>query len=97
MDIASFAAVCAAIVPAKADDFLEPLKLALPEEHQEITFPAGSVIETTVLLNVAVTWAIPIGTVRLDFFRALTVGFFSITLLLFLFVAGVVNFQLLIC
>lgn len=53
--IASFAAFCAAIVAAKADDFLEPEKFAFPADDQETTFPARSVIATMVLLNVALT------------------------------------------
>jgi hypothetical protein len=61
--IASLAAFCAATVAANAEDFLDPVKFAFPAEDQEITFPAKSVIAIVVLLNVALTCAIPAGTV----------------------------------
>src|SRR5947199_10581891 len=74
-EIASFAAVCAATVAAKADDFLDPEKLAFPADDHAITFPAKSVIETMVLLKVAFTCAIPAGTVRVIFFLTRTPAF----------------------
>ncbi len=60
--IAALAASCAASVAANADDLREPEKLDFPAEDQAITFPAGSAIVTTVLLNVAFTLTIPDGT-----------------------------------
>ena len=60
--IAALPASCAATVAANADDFLEPEKLTLPAEDQEMTLPAGSVIAIIVLLKVAFTKAIPEGT-----------------------------------
>jgi hypothetical protein len=75
--IASFAAFCAATVAAKAEDFLEPEKFALPADDQDTTFPARSVIAIVVLLNVALTCAIPAGTVRAIFFFTLTEAFFG--------------------
>jgi hypothetical protein len=42
-------------VAAKADDFLEPAKFDLPADDQAMTLPARSVIDTVVLLKVALT------------------------------------------
>ncbi|SGA33943.1 Uncharacterised protein [Chlamydia abortus] len=53
--IAIFAASCAATVAAKADDLRDPEYPTFPAEAQEIVFPAGSVIDTIVLLKVALT------------------------------------------
>jgi hypothetical protein len=75
--IASLAAFCAATVAAYADDFFDPEKFALPADDQDITFPAKSVIATVVLLNVALTCAIPAGTVRATFFLTRTAAFFG--------------------
>src|SRR6266571_621362 len=49
----------AATVAANGVDFLEPLKPAFPEEPQVIALPCRSVIVMSVLLNVAVTCAMP--------------------------------------
>src|SRR5262245_10267504 len=65
--IATFAASCAATVAANAEDFREPEKLTFPAEAHAITFPIGSVMETCVLLKVALTNARPLGTVRAVF------------------------------
>src|SRR6267378_2639027 len=56
---ASRAACSAATVAANGVDFLEPLNPALPEEPQVTAFPCRSVIVISVLLNVAVMWAMP--------------------------------------
>src|SRR5438128_6611987 len=56
---ASRAACSAATVAAKGVDFLEPLNPALPDEPQVIALPCRSVIVMSVLLNVAVTCAMP--------------------------------------
>ena len=61
IDIAFLAASCAATVAANAEDFLDPLKLHFPAEAHAMTFPDGSVIETIVLLKVALTDAIALG------------------------------------
>jgi hypothetical protein len=77
--IALFAASWAATVAAKADDFLDPEYPLLPADAQAIIFPVKSVMETIVLLNVALTCAIPLGTVLCIFFLAFaTVGFLTI-------------------
>src|SRR5687768_16638278 len=66
---ASRAACSAATVAAKGVLFLEPLKPALPDEPHEIALPCRSVMVTVVLLNVALTCAIPSGsTTRFAFF-----------------------------
>src|SRR5690349_3015613 len=57
--IASRAACSAATVAAKGVDFLEPANPALPEEPHVIAFPCRSLIVISVLLNVAVMWAMP--------------------------------------
>ena len=56
---ASRAQFSAAIVAANDVDFLEPLKPDFPAEPQTTVFPFMSVIVMSVLLNVAVTCAIP--------------------------------------
>ena len=53
--IATFPTSCATTDAANAEDFLDPEKFTFPAEDQAITFPAGSVIETIVLLKVALT------------------------------------------
>src|SRR3954451_25405810 len=53
------AAFSAAICAAKGVDLREPLKPTWPAEAQLITFPAGSVIDTIVLLNVLLMCAAP--------------------------------------
>src|SRR6267143_1193445 len=66
---ASRAACSAATVAAKGVLFFEPLKPALPDEPQETVLPCMSVMVTVVLLNVALTCAIPSGsTTRFAFF-----------------------------
>ena len=60
---ASRPACSPATVAANGVDFLEPLKPALPDEPQEIVLPWVSVMVIVVLLNVALTWAMPF---RLD-------------------------------
>jgi hypothetical protein len=57
--IARLAADSAAICAANGVDFLEPLNPTWPDEAQEITLPAGSVMDTMVLLNVLLMWACP--------------------------------------
>src|SRR5207249_8430608 len=57
--IASRAACSAATVAANGVDFLEPWNPALPEDPQVRVFPCISVIVMSVLLNVAVIWAMP--------------------------------------
>src|SRR5271166_2746754 len=61
------AADSAAICAAKGVDFLEPLNPTWPDEAQEIMLPAGSVMDTMVLLNVLLMCACPCAT----FFRSL--------------------------
>src|SRR3989449_1784118 len=56
---ASRAACSAATVAANGVDFFEPENPAFPEEPQAIVFPCMSVIVMSVLLNVAVMWAMP--------------------------------------
>jgi hypothetical protein len=77
-DMAALAASCAATVAANAEDLRDPMYPAFPAEDQDTTFPVRSVIDTIVLLNVAVTWAIPLGTLRIVFFFLAMVGFFAI-------------------
>src|SRR5205809_4874580 len=57
--IASRAACSAATVAANGVDFFEPWNPALPEEPQVRVFPCMSVIVMSVLLKVAVMWAMP--------------------------------------
>src|SRR5207237_4312859 len=56
---ASRPACSPATVAANGVDFFDPLKPAFPAEPQEIVFPLLSVMVMVVLLNVALTWAIP--------------------------------------
>lgn len=77
IDVAFLAASAAASVAAKAEDFLEPEKFTLPPEAHERTLPAGSVMTIIVLLNVALTCAIPDGTLCATFFFVLT-GFLEL-------------------
>src|SRR6266511_5503979 len=56
---ASRAACSAATVAANGVDFLDPLKPALPDDPQVMAFPWRSVIVISVLLKVAVMWAMP--------------------------------------
>src|SRR6266566_3166417 len=56
---ASRAACSAATVAANGVDFFEPWNPALPEEPHVMVFPCMSVIVMSVLLNVAVMWAMP--------------------------------------
>ena len=49
----------AATVAANGVDFFEPWNPALPEDPQVRVFPCMSVIVMSVLLNVAVMWAMP--------------------------------------
>src|SRR3954469_4179163 len=66
---ASRPACSAATVAANGVDFLEPLKPALPDDPHDTAFPRASVIVIIVLLNVALTWAMPsASTTRFDFF-----------------------------
>ncbi len=76
--MADFAASCAATDPANAEDLREPEKFTFPAEAQPMTFPEGSVIETIVLLKVALTCATPLGTVRVIFFLDLAGAFLTI-------------------
>src|SRR6185437_11380961 len=65
---ASRAHASAATVAANGVDFLEPLKPALPDDAQATALPCRSVMVTSVLLNVAFTWAMPSdSTTRFDF------------------------------
>ena len=57
--IASRAACSAATVAAKGVDFLEPWNPALPDEPHVMVLPCISVIVMSVLLKVAVMWAMP--------------------------------------
>ena len=75
--MAIFPASCAATEAANAEDFLDPVKFVFPALAQEITFPEGSVIETIVLLNVAFTCAIPLGTVLVILFLVLVLPFLT--------------------
>jgi hypothetical protein len=76
-DIAAFAASCAATVAANAEDFLDPEKFTLPADAHEMTLPERSVMATVVLLNVALTCAMPLGTVRCVFLRVLATVFLT--------------------
>src|SRR5215467_1179882 len=53
------AAASAAICAANGVDFREPLKTTWPDDAHEITLPAGSVIDTIVLLKVLLMCACP--------------------------------------
>jgi hypothetical protein len=76
--IAVFAASCAALDAAKADDFRLPEKFILPADAQATTLPEGSVMVTIVLLKVALINAMPLDTVRTFFRRALVGVFFEL-------------------
>src|SRR5690242_3867789 len=68
-DSASRAACSAATVAANGVDFLDPLNPALPDEPHDTVLPCASVMVISVLLNVALTWAMPsASTTRLTFF-----------------------------
>src|SRR5919197_1639155 len=56
------AAFSAAIWAANGVDLRDPLKPTWPADAHEITFPAGSVMDTIVLLNVLLIWAWPCAT-----------------------------------
>src|SRR6266567_5027240 len=53
------AAFSAAICAANGVDLREPLKPTCPADAQLMTLPAGSVMDTIVLLNVLLIWACP--------------------------------------
>src|ERR1700760_2937198 len=53
------AAASAAICAANGVDLREPLNPTCPDDAQAMTAPAGSVMETMVLLNVLLMWACP--------------------------------------
>ena len=54
---------------ANGVDFFDPLNPALPEDPHDTALPCMSVIVMVVLLNVALTWAMPsASTTRLLFF-----------------------------
>ena len=57
--IAAFAATSAACCAANGVPFLEPLNPWAPDEDHDIRFPCGSVMVTSVLLNVDLMWATP--------------------------------------
>jgi len=59
MATASRPACSAATVAAKGVDFFDPLNPALPAVAHTRTFPVLSAIVINVLLNVALTWAMP--------------------------------------
>ena len=65
------AAASAAICAANGVDLRDPLNPTWPEDDQAITPPAGSVIETMVLLKVLFIYAWPKATFFLSFLRAL--------------------------
>src|SRR5437868_7290065 len=80
---ASRPACSPATVAANGVDFFDPLKPALPDEPQEIVFPLLSVMVIVVLLNVALTWAMPSASImRFAFFPI------AIELLRYLLLAG---------
>ncbi|CCB87231.1 putative uncharacterized protein [Parachlamydia acanthamoebae UV-7] len=78
-DIANFAASCAATVAANAEDLREPEKLTFPALAHETTFPFGSVMDTIVLLKVALTCATPDGTCACNFFLGFAAAAFLFT------------------
>ncbi len=96
-DIALFAASCATTVAAKADDLRDPLKLHLPADAQEITLPDGSVIETIVLLNVALTVAIALGIERVNFFLDFAPPFAADSFDLYCFAKDYLTYSLFFC
>src|SRR5690606_32946942 len=65
------AAASAASCAAYGVDLREPLKPTWPEDAQAMTAPAGSVMETIVLLNVLLMCAWPKATERLSLRRGL--------------------------
>src|SRR5688500_12600210 len=66
---ASRPACSPATVAANGVDFLDPLKPAFPDDPHEMVFPWVSVIVMVVLLNVALTWAMPSASItRFAFF-----------------------------
>jgi hypothetical protein len=66
--IASFAEALEASWAANGVDFFDPLNPDLPAVDQAITPPVESVIETIVLLKVALIWTTPFASIRLAFF-----------------------------
>src|SRR5664279_6526735 len=70
--IAFFAASSAASCAANGVDLREPLKPQVPELDHATTLPETSVIETSVLLNVAEMCATPVWMFFRTFFFALT-------------------------
>src|SRR6476661_6920044 len=80
---ASRPACSPATVAANGVDFLEPLKPAFPDEPQEIVFPLLSVMVMVVLLNVALTWAMPSASIMRFAFFPIAIG-----LLRYLLLAG---------
>ncbi len=76
--MAVLAASWAARVAANAEDFRDPEESSLPADAQEMTLPAGSVMVTMVLLNVAFTCTIPDGTFLWTRFLVLTGLFFVV-------------------
>ena len=71
--LALLAAVSDACCAAKGVPLRDPRKPSEPELDQASTFPIGSVNVTMVLLNVACTWQMPLGT---DFFSFFLKAFF---------------------
>src|SRR3990172_9216061 len=67
LSIAFFAANSAATWAANGVPFLEPLKPCAPELDHAMTFPAGSVMLTIVLLKVDFIWATPLDTALFSF------------------------------
>ncbi len=94
--IADFAASCAATVSANAEDLREPIYPTFPDDAQATTLPVRSVMETIVLLNVALTCTTPLGTVRIVFFLALATalvvfGQLLIAIVLLLFLVNIIK------
>ena len=71
--MASRATCSAATVAAKGVDFFDPLNPALPAEPHATAFPRLSVIVTVVLLNVALTWAMPSASITRFVFFAVAI------------------------
>src|SRR5208337_2974044 len=65
---AALATRIAACCAAKGVPLRDPLKPSEPALDQQITRPSESVMATCVLLNVASTCTIPVGTMRFSFF-----------------------------
>lgn len=74
------AACSAARWAAKAVPLREPLKPTVPALAKEITFPWGSVILISVLLNVEYIYALPWGTARRSRLLALGLAIYRIHL-----------------